>query len=81
IAEKIESVGAGLNAETSNDYFAISLKTVSQDFPEILQLVAEIMRAPSLPESEIELEQALTQQNIRAQKEQPFNLAFNQLRA
>ncbi|AFZ43123.1 processing peptidase [Halothece sp. PCC 7418] len=81
IAEKIESVGAGLNAESANDYFAINLKTVSQDFPEILQLVGEIIRAPSLPESEIELEQALTLQNIRAQKEQPFNLAFNQLRA
>lgn len=81
IAEKIEAVGAGLNAESANDYFAISLKTVSQDFPEILQLAGEMMRAPSLPEAEIELEKTLTQQNIRAQKEQPFNLAFNQLRA
>ena len=80
IAEKIESVGAGLTAESANDYFAMSLKTVSQDFPEILQLVGEMMRAPSFPESEIELEKSLTQQNIRAQKEQPFNLAFNQLR-
>lgn len=81
IAEKVEAIGAGLNAESANDYFAISIKTVSQDFPEILQLVGEIMRAPSLPESEIELEQALTLQSILAQQEQPFNLAFNQLRS
>ncbi len=81
IAEQIESVGAGLNAESANDYFALSLKTVSQDFPEILQLAGEMIRVPSFPEAEIELEQALTQQNILAQKEQPFNLAFNQLRA
>lgn len=80
IAEIIEAVGAGLNAETANDYFALGLKTVSQDFPDILQLVGEIMRYPSLSESEIELEQALTLQNILAQQEQPFNLAFNQLR-
>lgn len=80
IAEKIESVGAGLTAESANDYFAVSLKTVSQDFPDILQLAGEMMRTPSFPESEIELEKSLTQQNIRAQQEQPFNLAFNQLR-
>lgn len=80
IAEKIESVGAGLTAESANDYFAVSLKTVSQDFPDILQLAGEMMRVPSFPESEIELEKSLTQQNIRAQQEQPFNLAFNQLR-
>ncbi|QDZ39633.1 insulinase family protein [Euhalothece natronophila Z-M001] len=81
IAEKIESVGAGINAETANDYFSLSLKTVSQDFPEIFSLVGEIMRAPSFPDSEVELEQALTLQAIAAQQEQPFNLAFNQLRS
>lgn len=81
IAEKIESVGAGINAETANDYFSLSLKTVSQDFPEIFALAAEMMRAPSFPDSEIELEQALTLQAIAAQQEQPFNLAFNQLRS
>lgn len=81
IAEKIESVGAGINAETANDYFSLALKTVSQDFPEILALAGEIMRAPSFPDSEIELEQALTLQAIAAQQEQPFNLAFNQLRS
>lgn len=81
IAEKIESVGAGINAETANDYFSLSLKTVSQDFPEILALVGEMMRAPSFPDNEVELEQALTLQAIVAQQEQPFNLAFNQLRS
>jgi len=81
IAEKVESIGAGLNAESANDYFTIGLKSVSEDFPEMLQLAGELMRAPSLPESEIELEQALTLQTIAAQQEQPFNVAFNQLRA
>jgi len=81
IAEKVESIGAGLNAESANDYFAVSLKTVSQDFPEILQLAAALVRSPSLADHEIQLEQQLTLQTILAQQEQPFNLAFNQLRA
>ena len=80
IAEKIESIGAGLGADASTDYFALSLKTVSADFPEMLKLLGEIMRSPVFPELEVELERKLALQSIRSQKEQPFNVAFNQLR-
>ena len=80
IAEKVESIGAGLGADTSTDYFSLSLKTVSADFPPMLQLLAAIMRSPTFPETEVELERKLTLQGIRSQKEQPFNVAFNQLR-
>jgi len=80
IAEKIESIGAGLGADTSTDYFSLSLKTVTSDFPPMLELLAEIMRSPTFPKSEVELERKLTLQGLRSQKEQPFNVAFNQLR-
>ena len=80
IAEKIESIGAGLGADASTDYFALSLKTVSADFPVMLGLLEEVMRSPVFPESEVELERKLTLQGIKSQKEQPFNIAFNQLR-
>ncbi|MEO1691684.1 MAG: pitrilysin family protein, partial [Cyanobacteria bacterium J06631_6] len=80
IAEKIESIGAGLGTDASTDYFSLSLKTVSSDFPAMLRLLGEIMRSPTFPESEVELERKLTLQGIRSQKEQPFNVAFNQLR-
>jgi zinc protease len=80
IAEQVESIGAGLGADASTDYFSLSLKTVSSDFPVMLKLLAEIMRSPIFPESEVELERKLTFQGIRSQLEQPFNVAFNQLR-
>jgi zinc protease len=80
IAEKIESIGAGLGTDATTDYFSLSLKTVSADFPPMLKLLGEIMRSPIFPESEVELERKLTLQSIRSQKEQPFNIAFNQLR-
>lgn len=80
IAEKVESIGAGLGTDATTDYFSLSLKTVSADFPSMLQLLGEIMRSPTFPESEVELERKLTLQSIRSQKEQPFNVAFNQLR-
>jgi zinc protease len=80
IAEKVESIGASLGTDATTDYFSLSLKTVSADFPPMLQLLGEIMRSPIFPESEVELERKLTLQSIRSQKEQPFNVAFNQLR-
>jgi predicted Zn-dependent peptidase len=80
IAERVESVGAQLSADTSTDYFLLSLKTVSADWPEILQLAGQILRKPSFPEAEVELEQHLTIQDIRSQKEQPFSVGFDRLR-
>ncbi|MGB7444367.1 MAG: pitrilysin family protein [Coleofasciculaceae cyanobacterium] len=80
IAEQIESAGAYLGADATTDYFLLSLKTVSADWPEIFQLAGEILRSPSFPEAEVELERSLTLQDIRSQKEQPFSLAFEQLR-
>ncbi|MCC5636595.1 insulinase family protein [Nostoc sp. CHAB 5844] len=80
IAEQVESVGASLSADTSTDYFLLSLKTVTSDFPEIFALTGRIMRSPTFPEEQVELERRLALQDIRSQKEQPFTLAFEQMR-
>ena len=80
IAEEVESVGASLGMDAAADYFVISLKTVATDFVPMLNLVGEMMRTPTFPTSEVELERHLTIQSIRSQHEQPFNTAFSQLR-
>ncbi|GAB4313485.1 MAG: pitrilysin family protein [Geminocystis sp.] len=80
IAEKVESIGAALGTDTSSDYFLVSMKTITEDFPEIMALASEILRFPSFPLDEIALEKNITIQNILSQKEQPFNVAFSQLR-
>jgi zinc protease len=79
IAEQVESVGASLAADTTSDYSLISLKTVSADFADMLQLASEVMRSPSFPEAEVALEQRLTIQGIRSMQEQPFSIAQRQL--
>ena len=81
IAEQIESIGASLGTDAASDYFLISLKTIATDFESILNLASEIIQFPSFPQAEIELEKQLILQSILSQKEQPFNVAFNQLRA
>lgn len=80
IAERIESMGASLSADTAADYFLLSLKTVASDFGEILTLASTILRSPTFPEMEIELERRIALQDIRSQQEQPFTVAFEQLR-
>jgi len=80
IAEQVESVGASLSTDSTTDYFLVSLKSVSADFEEVLQLAAELLRSPTFPEQELELERRLTLQAIRSQQEQPFTVAFDQLR-
>jgi len=80
IAETVESVGASLGTDAATDYSIISLKTVSSDFADIFTLAATLLRQPSFPEAEIALEKRLTLQQIRSMQEQPFTVAFNQLR-
>lgn len=80
IAERVESVGASLGVEAAVDYFLLSLKTVSADFAEILALAGQLLRSPTFPEAEVELERRLTLQAIRSQQEQPFAVAFKALR-
>ncbi|NJO42190.1 MAG: insulinase family protein [Cyanobacteria bacterium CRU_2_1] len=80
IAERVESVGASLGTDSTADYCLLSIKTVSVDFAEILKLSAEMLRSPSFPDAEVELERRLTLQSIRSMQEQPFAVANNQLR-
>jgi zinc protease len=80
VAEQVESVGASLSADAATDYFLLSLKTVTSDFAEILTLAGRILRSPTFPETQVELEKRLTLQSIRSQKEQPFTIAFSQMR-
>ncbi len=79
IAEQVESIGASLGTESSSDYFVLSLKTISSDFHDMLLLGSEILRSPSFPNSELDLERRLTIQSIRSQQERPFTIAYDRL--
>jgi zinc protease len=80
IADRVESVGAGLGVDTTTDYLKLSLKTVKSDLVDIFKLAGELLRTPSFPEDQIELERKLILQAIKSQTEQAFNNAYRQLR-
>jgi len=80
IGDRVESLGASLSTDAAGDYFVLSLKTVTNDMPSMLELAGQILRFPTFPEMEVELERRLTLQGIRSQQEQPFTIAFDKLR-
>ena len=80
IAEAVESIGASFGSDVSPDYSIVSFKTVSADFDAVLALAAEVIRQPSFPQAEIDLEKRLILQGIRSVKEQPFSVAYNHFR-
>lgn len=80
IALAVESLGASLGTEAAPDYFVLGLKAVAGDFAELFALASELWRCPSFPDAEVALEQQLTLQGLRLQQEQPFTLAYDQLR-
>ncbi len=80
IAEQVEAIGASLGTDSSADHFQVTVKTVSADFGGIFELAGEILRSPSFPEDEVELERKLTLQGIRSQQEQPFSVAMDKMR-
>lgn len=80
IAEQVESVGASLGADNDADFFLLRLKTVTADFADMLHLAGELLRYPAFPEAEVELERRLALRSLRSLREQPFAVAFEQLR-
>lgn len=80
IAEKVESIGASLGTDATADYCLVGFKTVAADFSRVLTLASEIVRSPSFPDPEVDLERRLTLQGIRSMQEQPFTVAYQQLR-
>lgn len=80
IAEIVESTGANLNCDTYEDGLLISLKCVESDAYKLLPLVGWMITKPILQIDQIELEKDLTIKAIRRQKENIYQLAFDDWR-
>lgn len=52
LAEKVESMGAHLRARAEYDATYISLDGLAEDFPALMEILAEVVQNPSFPEAE-----------------------------
>ena len=80
LADLVEGCGAGLRCEAAEDATLISLKCASDDAAVLLPLLLQMVRTPWLVDDQIALERQLNLQTLQRQREDPFQVAHDQLR-
>jgi zinc protease len=81
IADRAADLGATLNSGAGTDTTAISTRSLSRNFPEALELLADVALHPTFPQSEIERVRSERLTSIVQEKDEPFSLAFRVLTA
>lgn len=77
IAEAIESVGGDLNAATSLETTAYFARTLKEDVPLALDVLADILQNPAFDRAELKREQSVILQEIGAVHDTPDDLVFD----
>jgi predicted Zn-dependent peptidase len=80
LADRVEGAGAALRAEAHEDGLVIGLKCAATDASDLLPLLLEMVVRPTLDPDQVELERQLNLQTLQRQREDPFQLAHDQLR-
>lgn len=71
IAEAAQGMGGGIGAYASNDGFVVNANALPSKAADMAALLAEVTRAPSFPDKEIELAKANALQGLKAAEAQP----------
>jgi predicted Zn-dependent peptidase len=77
IAEEIESVGGDLNAATSVEYTCYTARVLGQDLGLAVDILADILTAPSLTAEELKREKGVILQEIGAVQDTPDDLVYD----
>ena len=81
IADRAAELGATLNSGAGTDTTGISTRSLSRNFPEALELLADVALHPTFPQSEIERVRSERLTAIVQEKDEPFTVAFRVLAA
>jgi predicted Zn-dependent peptidase len=79
LADLVEGAGAALRADALEDALIIGLKCAAADAPELLPLLLAMVRLPGLAADQVAIERQLNLQTLQRQKEDPYQLAHDQL--
>jgi len=81
IADRAADLGATLNSGAGTDTTGISTRSLSRNFPDALELLADVALHPNFPQSEIERVRSERLTGIVQEKDEPFALATRVLSA
>ncbi|MDB6041270.1 MAG: Peptidase inactive domain protein [Verrucomicrobiales bacterium] len=80
IANEIESLGGSIDTYGGNNSFGVNSETLSVDFLQGLELVADVILNPSFPETALAREKEVQLASIRAQKDHMLQSASRSMR-
>jgi len=75
LAEDIESRGATLDARSGWDATLVNLEGLSEDFPELMATLAEVVQTPGFPEDEFSLLAERRRAELAHQQDDPREMA------
>lgn len=78
-AQMVESLGASLDAGAQEDYWELSGQATTDRFDVFFNLFQEVLFRPTFPEAEVVKERESHINDIRADREQIFHVAYERL--
>ena len=80
IAQQVESLGGTLEPFSGRDGLGVVLQLLSEDLPEGLALMHELITDSAFPEAELEIQRALIASELQAQEDEIFDVGGRLLR-
>jgi zinc protease len=80
LADLVEGAGASLRAEANEDALVVGLKCAADDAEALVPLLLSLVRQPRLEAEQVAIERQLNLQTLQRLREDPFQLAHDQLR-
>jgi predicted Zn-dependent peptidase len=81
IAEEIEAVGGDINAATSIEYTCYTARTLEEDLPLAVDILADILMNSSFADDELAREKGVILQEIAAVEDTPDDLVYDMFMA
>jgi zinc protease len=79
IAEALDGRGVSLNSSVGRHLLTLGCTCLAEDFPEMLELAADIVRHPTFPKEEVETRRGEIVTAIRQDEDSPSTMAFDGL--
>lgn len=77
LANQLEGMGTNLSPQLGMEYLGVSLKSLSEQFASSVDILREVLYAPTLPPDEIEKEKQALFADMRRQQDNPSSLAYD----
>lgn len=80
LAEEIETIGAGISTDISEDYSTVSLACTQKYFTQGLDLLADIIKNPAFDDKEIDKQKKIALARIKSREDNSFDFALKNFR-